>query len=330
MLYLTTRSKYDPYTAARTLEEDQAPDGGFYLPYLMPSFNNDEIQGLKGKSFGQCVADILNLFFSTHLTAWDVEFCVGRHPLKVIAAGHRVLVAEIWRNLDGSYDMMERRLAAKVIGCLESEVKVTSWLRIAIRIAVLFGIFSELMRDQGMNEKQCVDVAVPAGDFSLPMALWYGRSMGLPIGTIICSCGENSFVWDFLHVGECPGRNTGGELERLVCATLGYAEAERFASGEDFALLPELAGKLRAGMFSAVISRDRMASVISNVYRTNSYILEPDTAFGYSGLMDYRAKTGENRTSLLLADVNPVDRADTVAAALDLSVDELKKLFETA
>ena len=334
MLYVSTREKYDAFTAHRTLTEDRTPDGGVYLPYRMPCFSTDEIRALKGKSFGQCAAEILNQFFAARLSAWDVEFCVGRYPVKIAAMSHRILIGETWRNLDGSYEKMECRLAAKICGCDAAEVKITSWLRIAIRIAVLFGVFSELMRSEAYDCGQRIDVAVNAGDFSLPMALWYGREMGLPIAAIICSCGETSGVWDLLHLGEFRGSKAASELERLVYGTLGISEAKRFGQicekGGEFTLLPAAAETLRSGMFAAVISRDRMSSVIPSVYRTNAYILDPDAAYGYGGLMDYRAKTGESKTALLLADSNPADQANTVAAAMQITAEELKRLLEKA
>ena len=115
---------------------------------------------------------------------------------------------------------------------------MTSWLRIGIRIAVLCGIFAQLYR-LGMASN--VDVTVPTGDFTAAAAVWYGRSMGLPIANIICSCNENSGVWELLHLGEL---HTDGEatvtttpladtvvpveLERLISATMGREEAKRY------------------------------------------------------------------------------------------------------
>ena len=79
MLYATTRSKTDTYTAHRTLFEDRAPDGGFFVPFRMP---NVDIQSLKENSFSEAVAEILNVFFSTGITAWDVDCCIGKSAAK--------------------------------------------------------------------------------------------------------------------------------------------------------------------------------------------------------------------------------------------------------
>lgn len=333
MLYVTTRDKYDAYTAPRTLMGDRGPDGGWYLPFRMPAFSSEEIAALKDQSFGQCVAQVLNLFYTVRLTGWDVDFCVGRYPIKIANLSQKVLVAELWRNLDGSYEKLERNLAARICGCGQNEVKVTSWLRIAIRIAVLFGVYGELLRMDVTDEKHPVDIAVAAGDFSLPMAVWYARQMGLPVANIICSCSDNSDVWDLLHQGQLrmvSGQT--GELERLIYSTMGVDEVLRFCKvaeeGGIYTLRPGTADRLRNGIFSAVVSKNRQESVISSVYRTNERILTPDAALGYGGLMDYRAKTGAGRCAVLLADSGPESYADRITSALKITPAELKNKLD--
>lgn len=329
MLYLTTREKFDAFTAARTLTSDCGADGGRYLPYKMPSFSADAVAALKDKSFGQTVAEMLNTFFGTRLTAWDVECCIGRFPLKIAAMGQKVLVAECWRNLDGSYDKLEQQLAARICGSFHFDVKRTSWLCIAIRIAVLTAVFGELQR-QGMTER--VDIALPDGDFTEFMAVWYCRKMGLPVANIICACSDDSDAWNLLYNGQV--RTAGGvmaELERLIYATLGINEAIRFHQccdrQEMYALSEPALSMLRTGIFPAVVSQDRIRVTIPNVYRTNSYILAPDAASAYSGLLDYRAKDRQTRSALLMADSNPADNAREVAAMLNIPESKLKELL---
>lgn len=329
MLYVTTRNKHDAYTAPWTLRDDCAKDGGLYLPFRMPEFAAADIAALRDKSFGQTVADVLNLFFSTHLTGWDVEFSIGRYPVKIGSAGQKVLIAECWRNLEGSYEKMERSLAARICGCSTMDVNVTSWLRIAIRIAVLTAVFGELQRQETVD---AVDVAVPVGDFSLTMAVWYCRRMGLPVRNIICGCNGNDAVWELLHMGQM--RTVNGivpELERLIHGILGVDETRRYcaacASGDTYTLLPHVAKQLRCGMFAAVVSRERMTAAIPNVHSTSAYVMGSDVAVAYSALMDYRAKTGERCTALLLADRNPIDDAAEVAAAMKITQAELKELL---
>ena len=69
MLYITTRNKSDAHTAHKTLTTGRGPCGGFYVPFQMPSFIRSDIEALKGKNFGQCVAEILNIFFNARYPA---------------------------------------------------------------------------------------------------------------------------------------------------------------------------------------------------------------------------------------------------------------------
>lgn len=332
MLYLTTRDRFDTFTAFHAIKHDTAPNGGLFVPFKMP---NIDMKELADQSFGDCVALVLNGLFSTRLTGKEVEFSIGRNPIRVKTAHQRTVIAELFRNLDGSYEKMERRLAAKICNCFNTDEQTSSWVAIAIRIAVLFGVFAEI-RKQDVTE-QNIDIALPCGDFKLPMAAWYGREMGLPIGNIICSCGQDSVVWDLLRHGEMrtsAADVTFTELERLICGTLGSAQAVNYQkareTGSIFAVEGEELEKLNMGIFCAVVSDDRIENAISSVYRTSSSVLEKGSAVSYSGLMDYRAKTGESRTALLLADCNPADQAGFIAGAMNITEDALKDLLRNS
>ncbi len=308
MLYVTTREKYDAFTAPRTLLADCGSDGGAYVPYRLPRFSAGELTELLSQSSGQIIAQILNHFFSCGLSAWDVEIIIGKRPVKVEALGNRIHYAQLWRNLEGSYEQLEKALARKV----QAGASLTSWLRIAIRIATLFAAYAEYLQLDGTQKERAVDISVPADDFLLPMAAWYARQMGLQIHNIICGCQNSSMQWELLHLGETRLDGSADllrELERLVYGTLGLEEAKQFAAvshrNGTYKLLPVDAEKLHAGMFCAVVSRDRTNAVIPSVYRTNQRYLAADAALSYAALMDYRAKTGTNRPALLLEDVPP-------------------------
>ena len=332
MLYVTTRNQYDAYTAHRTLLADHGQDGALYVPFRMVTLDRQQILNLAEKSFGQRVAETLNRFYSCGLTGWDVEFCVGRYPAKMVDMGQRITAAQQWQNQAWDYSWAEQALARKICGDLAVE-HPSAWLRIAIRVAFLTAVFGEMIA-QGMTDPEHpVDVAVPAGDFSIPMSVWYARQMGLPVANIICGCEENSPVWDLLQQGSVKIDGAMPvHLEQLVCETLGHKEASRYAdicsNNGSYNLLPVDAEKLSAGIFAAVISTDRVSSVISNVNRTTSQILSADSAVGYAGLQDFRAKTGENRPALLLAERSPLTDSAFVAGALGMTAEELKEKFQ--
>lgn len=333
MLYLSTRNRTDSFTAFRALREDSAPDGGMYVPMRMPFFNKEEIEILKDQSFGQTVAMILNLFFTAKLTSWDVEFCVGRYPLKLISMNHRMIIAEMWHNLDSDYRYMENSLYRKLCGQDVASSRPTQWAKIAIRIAVLFALYGELAR-KGFAQ---FDVCMSADDFTLPMSAWYAREMGLPIGTIICSGKDNGAAWDLIHRGEF---NTGtgavcpAGFERLIYGTLGLHETVRYVNVCSrkgiYKVSEEALSVLNCGLYACVASENRIESVSRSIFRTSDYIADPDTALAYGGLQDYRSHTGDSQPTLLLSYHSPIHYADTLTATLGITATEIKRRLNNA
>lgn len=340
MLYVTTRINRDAFTAHRALTEQRGPEGGLYLPMRMPKFSQEQICGLGNRSFGENVADILNLLFNTRLSGWDVEFAVGRHSIKLVSLNSKAAVAETWHNPDWRFERMARNLC-KAVRQTDEDCKVTDWMMIAARIAVLFGIFGELLRTGQVTMDAPIDVALPSGDFSAPMAAWYAREWGLPIRQIVCCCNENSAPWSLLHQGDLRTDGVAvrtatpncdqavpADLERLVYSTLGYAQTKRYCEacrqGGTYHLEGKQLQKLRQGLYVSVVSQRRLESMIPNIYHSNGYIPDPYTALAYSGLIDYRSRTGENRPALILAEESPAFSLDTVAACLGITTGELK------
>ena len=340
MLYLTTRDKNDAYTAHRTLSDQRAPDGGFFVPRQMPVLDRSAIAALKDKTFGQNVADILNLLFSTRLDGVDVEFCIGRYPVKLVAMSHRIFFAEAWHNPDMDFVRLVRNLTGRIRGLDDSQNEPTNWAWIAVRIAVLFATFGELFRLNMTDMDRGLDVAVATGDFSAPMAVWYARQMGLPIGNIVCGCNDNGGVWDLLHHGEMrtdgkpisTGTPEGDmtvppDLERLIFGTLGIPGVEHFleacANGRNYLPSQVFFEDLRKGMYAGVVSTARMESIICSVYNTSTYIMDPYAALAYCGLQDYRNRYAESRPALVLCERSPVQFADTVARSIGITPAEL-------
>ena len=333
MLYVSTRNKLDSYTAYRALHEDNAPDGGSFVPFHLIPFTQDELNILKEKTFSEAVAQILNLFFSCRLSSWDVEFCIGRYPHRIELLNQRIAIAELWHNTQDTYRHLVQSLYQKISGETDRQKEVPQWFQIAIETAMLFGLYAELQK----NGVESIDVAVTADDFLYPISAWYAREMGLPIDCIICGCSESSNIWDFLQRGELDlSRSVScavltGCLERLLYNTLGAEQIQLYLdaceSGQPYILTEEELNLLNSGFFAAVIGKKRIGSVINSIYRTNTYIADPATAVSYGALQDYRAQTGENRLTLLMARCNPMLNSNEITSAIGLSEDELRAMI---
>lgn len=329
MLYVTTRNRKDCYTAYRSLHEDRAPDGGLYAPFHLPVFREAEILSLKSQSQGEIIARILNLFFACRLSGWDVETCIGKTPVRLAATGQKTIVAETWHVLDNTYSSLVKSLYEKVCGG-KGGGEPSLWFRVAARIAILFAAYGSMMRSADFCG---ADISVNTGDFCDPAAAWYARKMGLPVGIILCSSVDNSAVWDLIRHGECSTVQTKDApfIESLLLETCSQNAAARYGEklekGSAFQLTEEELAFFGKDLFAAVISKSRIDPVIRSVYSTSAYPVNELTAISLSGIRDYRAHTGINTPTLVFADSDPRNSADTICRAAEISREELYNLL---
>lgn len=345
MLYVTTRSQRDAYTDHWVLTHDLAPDGGQFLPRAMPSFDEAALEDVASRSFNQNVAYVLSLLYRKQITGWDVDLTIGKRPMDIMELNSRTLVAEVWRNSEWRFDQFVERLYRLFVE--EPEAKPSQWFVMSVRIAVLFGVYGTLMSRGTVSVEQPLDIAVPSFDFQFPMAAWYARSWGLPIGGIICCCNENNAPWTLLHQGElrtdlepketftsaCDQAVPGG-LERLIFGVLGGDETRRYinavASRCRYKLEPAMRDLLRRGLSVSVVSQRRMAFMLPNIYRTGRWIPDPYSAMSYAGLVDHRSRPGDTGMALVISEEDPVFSVEMLSRFIGISEDKLRSRLEKA
>lgn len=309
MLYVTTRNKKETYTVYKTLVSEKAPDGGSFYPFKLPVYTREQVKELASSSFSQTLADVLNSFFTAKLTAWDIDFCIGKNPMRLLSMNYRVFLTELWHNPLSDYKYITKRIYAQLLG-KEPEGEAPDWVRTTVRIAVLFAVYGQLCAQGYLVAGDSLDLAVSGDGFEAPMAAYYARQMGLPVNTVICVFDNDSSVWELIHRGTfstaVAGDAAKAGVEKLVSASLGEEALQNyFASCEkNRAYVPEeeQLSALSDGFFCAVTGKDRAISMVNSVYRSNNYVMDPATALCYGGLQDYRAVTGNSALTLLISE----------------------------
>ena len=339
MLYLSSKNKIDVHTAYKTIHSSYNSDGGLFLPFRLPVMSKGEIAAFGKRSYGENVAYILNIFFSTGLTGAEVDFLLGRSCTRYDTMSHRIVIGELWHNTDHDYSQCVQIISDALRREGKGEMP-SDWMQVAVRVATLFGLYGILLADDVISWSETIDVTLPVGNFDGPMAAWYARKMGMPIGNIVCGCNANSAVWDLINLGEmstnsaitatttplCDFSVPNG-LVRLIHGTLGAEEARRFdelcSHGRNYLLSTDSFEAVRDGMFAAVISVSRVDSLIRNVYNTTGYVYGPYDALAYGSLLDYRAKSGQSGTAILLSERSPIRDSELTASALGINRDDL-------
>ena len=341
MLYTTTRNNLETFTVQRVLNSRRAPDGGLFVPFHLPIFSEQEILHFAGIGFNARLAEILNLLFGSHLTGYDIDLAVGKRSVRLQQLGQRLFMAECWHNTQWQFSELLNGLSKLVSSDPEAEPELSGWLETGIRIAVLFGVVGELIREGLTSAEKPVDISVVSGNFSGPMAAWYARGMGLPIGNIVCCCNENGALWDFICHGQLRTdgiavRTAVPEadilvpegLERLIALYGGSLEAERYVeclrSGRTYYVDDGPLGRMRRGIYVTVSSQQRIFATVSASFSAHQYILSLSSALAYAGLQDYRARTGTSRLALIMTDNSPRTNLSLIA---DITGVEMQKLW---
>ncbi len=335
MLYVTTRNNRDTFTVQQTLKNDRGPDGGQFIPYRSAVFSKEEVHSLLKLPFDQCAAKVLNRLLDLELSGWDISFYVGRRPVRIRNLGYRTMIAEAWHNPDWRFDRVVQNILHLVS---QDSGEPTQWLQIAVRIAVFAAICAENDRS-GIHA--AVDFALVSGDFSAPMAAWYARSWGFPIGSIVCCCNENGNLWDLIANGQLrtDGISLSTDtpaadavipvgLEQLIYACGGTGEVESYVDaymqGKTYIPTDASLKKLREGVYVCVVGNQRMLDTIPRAYASRDYLLSPYDALCYCGVSDYRARFGETGPVMVFSERNPVCDRDTVAQAMGISSDTVQ------
>lgn len=273
------------------------------MPMQVPVLTDVQLAALEQMSFGEATAFMLNLFFGTQLTGWDVEFAVGRQAVTLADAGHRVCVAESWHNPAGNHNYMVSRLYTLALGESAMGRVPSLWFRVVIDIAVLFASHGKYCR----RDIYEFDIALQTGDLQQLLAVRYAQKMGLPMGRVILGCMDGDGLWEFISYGDysTARKDVPAGLEGLLWLEFGPEAAEAYRCVVNkrgtYKLSPSRLEQLRDGIFVAVIGEGRTVDVASGVLRTTGYQMEKNTASAFGALQDYRAKFGGKRDTLLLA-----------------------------
>lgn len=341
MLYTSTRNKKETCTAQRALCADRADDGGLFVPVQLPRYSAQEILHLMDLPVNDVIAQVLNALFGLKIASRDVEFLVGKEILRMREINYRITIGELWRNPDGDFSRTLRILSEHL--CVDKSVnRPTLWAKVAVNIAMMFVMFNQMSYKSEADLERRQDVVVLGEDFVTPMAVWYARKMGLPIGAIICCCNDNGNIWDLLQRGQMKMEQTPVKtntpkcdismpegFEWLLYETQGPEAVAEFASACELGGLYQIDPKaypiIKQGMYAFVVGEKRSLDIIPNVYSATGYVLCPYSALTYSGLMDYRAMSGENGPALMISQWSPLHSKDIVAQAMGISVSDLRE-----
>ena len=231
-----------------------------------------------------------------------------------------------------SDEKLRQELAQR--GFFLSSANSINWGRVLPQIVYYISAYCDLVRDEKIQLGDPINVCVPTGNFGNILAAYYAKDMGVPINKLICASNSNNVLTDFLRTGVYDRNRTfyntmspsmdiliSSNLERLLYAITGEGQQVREYMDElnrtgRYEVSERVKEKIQR-LFVGYCCDDTVTQkVISTIYRSFDYLIDPHTAVGFSALTQYREETGDMTPTVVASTASPFKFCDNVLGAL--------------
>lgn len=260
----------------------------------------------------------------------------------VTQEGKNVRVCAVRGNFDDAQTGVKKIFAAaaqdpSVTGkdaCLSSANSINIG-RLAPQVVYYFKAYAELCHSGVIREGDPVDYTVPTGNFGDILAGYLAKTMGLPVGKLICASNANRVLTDFLHTGRYDRKRPFYKTESPSMDILVSSNLERLlylVSGEDTGLVSGLMKDLNEkgcydipapllktlqGSFWAGCADDAMTeAAIGKVWREHHYLCDTHTAVAWSVAEQYAKAVGSTAPNVVLSTASAYKFPAAVVRAL--------------
>ena len=231
-----------------------------------------------------------------------------------------------------SDEKLRQELAQR--GFFLSSANSINWGRVLPQIVYYISAYCDQVRDEKIQLGDPINVCVPTGNFGNILAAYYAKDMGVPINKLICASNSNNVLTDFLRTGVYDRNRTfyntmspsmdiliSSNLERLLYAITGEDQQVREYMDElnrngRYEVSERVKEKIQR-LFVGYCCDDTVTQkVISTIYRSFDYLIDPHTAVGFSALTQYREETGDMTPTVVASTASPFKFCDNVLGAL--------------
>ncbi len=206
--------------------------------------------------------------------------------------------------------------------------------RLVPQVVYYFSAYADLLKAGAIALGDPVDFVVPTGNFGNILAAYYARSMGLPVGKLVCASNRNNVLTDFFRSGVYDTRRQffkttspsmdiiiSSNLERLLyeCAD---RDGELIATWmrqlkENFTYaIGEQRQEWMNGVFDAGCCDDQQGAEEIRRRFEQGYLMDPHTAVASHVLREYREKTGATAPAVIVSTASPYKFAADVLSAI--------------
>lgn len=214
--------------------------------------------------------------------------------------------------------------------------------RLAPQITYYIWAYTQLLKRGEIAKGECINFAVPTGNFGNILAAYYAKRMGLPIGRLICASNKNNILTDFFNKGQyslkreffktmSPSMDIliSSNLERLLFEITGRdaGEVRKMMTALKQQSAYEISGAAKQALEDDFYAdwcgeAETMAS-IKSTFEQKGYLLDTHTAVAADVLGKYKRQTGDKTKTVIVSTASPYKFPEDVLASLGKRPDSL-------
>ncbi len=215
-----------------------------------------------------------------------------------------------------------KRLASEFNIKLSSANSI-NWGRLMPQIVYYVSAYAQMVADGAVKSGQPIDICVPTGNFGNILAAYYAKTMGTPIGRLICASNQNRVLTDFIETGIYDIRDrelvltpspsmdilVSSNLERQLFELTGRDSSkikgwmESLMNDEMFEVDADTRAKMQELYIGGSVGNNESLQTIRKVYEEHGYLMDTHTAVAWTVCDKVLAdsKTGVGSNPLLVA-----------------------------
>ncbi len=259
----------------------------------------------------------------------------------VTQEGENVGVCSVIGNFDDAQTGVKKIFSDETLrelldqrGYFLSSANSINWGRILPQVVYYISAYCDLVRTGEITIGDKINFCVPTGNFGNILAGYFAKLMGLPINRLICASNENNVLTDFISTGvydrnrpfyttTSPSMDIliSSNLERLLYLLSGSDEQVRGYMAEltetgRYEVSSELKQKISENFSCGCCGSETVAETIAEEFGKSGYLMDTHTAVAYHVLKEYRAKTADTTTSVVVSTASPFKFCSSVLDAL--------------
>ncbi|GAU76417.1 threonine synthase [Fusibacter sp. 3D3] len=221
--------------------------------------------------------------------------------------------------------------------------------RLVPQISYYFSTYADMVKKDQIKLGDKINFVIPTGNFGNILAGYFAKTLGLPVGKLICAANENNVLYDFLNTGVydinrdfkktmSPSMDIliSSNLERLLYFMSDKDNAyvaelmDQLKKNKKYEVTDEIKAKIKDQFWSSYCSESDTSQTVKKVYEEEGYLLDTHTAVAYKVYEDYVKATDDESKSVILSTASPFKFTGSVYKALfgQTETDELNLIAE--